>query len=83
MIHGTSLLSMYAGAMNTNVAMGYEMMCFMVVGWFRVSDMKKLPDYIPMYIIILLNKSFCPVFLILYKNLGTKKPQRLLSEAYF
>jgi len=34
MIHGTSLLSMYAGAMNTNVAIGYEMMCFMVVGWF-------------------------------------------------
>jgi hypothetical protein len=34
MIHGTSLLSMYAGAMNTNVAMGYEMMCFMVVDWF-------------------------------------------------
>ena len=34
MIHGTSLLSMYAGAMNTNVAMGYEMMCFIwLVGW--------------------------------------------------
>ena len=25
---GTTLLSMYAGAMNTNVAIGYEMMCF-------------------------------------------------------
>lgn len=33
MIQGTRLLSMYAGAMNTNVAIGYEMMCFMVVGW--------------------------------------------------
>ena len=36
---GTSLLSMYAGAMNTNVAIGYEMMCFIwLVGLVSKSD---------------------------------------------
>jgi hypothetical protein len=50
---GASLLSMYAGAMSSAKANGSAMTCFMLVGWFRVGDVKKLPNYPPMYIIIL------------------------------